>query len=396
MSSKERKEKILKKINKEKNVRSAETKGEGISKVGELMSGTSKTVKKVADKLKMESKPQTDGQDKPVKKAMYSNDKALKDDKIMDKIFKEKGAFKKSQSNEPSDNPFSKLLYNSEKAIRKAVNKFKGMSPDARYKMIGAWVVGLVFLIVVIGIVVSSIGDSKKQAGNQKDDNSKDQVVASADASGDGSGEVVETNPLTVCNNEAIANLVNSYIQALKTADIETLKALDMCQDTYNKDADIKNTSSVVEDYQNITIYTKNGPYVGGVTAYVVTDIKFINIEKTCQGMFQYIIRPQEDGSYKIDTTPTDDIDDDDVENAMVVLSQSEDVLSLIDAVNQQCAADIEADANLKAYVEGTLGNAGNTDSSMAAPEGTTAAPETPTEAPAADDAGQTPEQPAQ
>lgn len=384
MSSKERKEKILKKINKEKNVRTGEAKGSQTGRVEKLMSGTSKTVKKVADKFKTESKQQSMQQNNNIKKAMYSNDKALKDDKIMDKIFKEKGAFKKSQNQEPSDNPFSKFIYQCNKAIKKAVNKFKGMSPDARYKMIGAWVVGLLFLLVVIGIVVSSIGDNKKQAKKEQDKGNK--VAASADASGDGASEVVDTNPLTVCANDTVTNLVQSYIQALKAADIETLKSLDMCQETYKNDADIKNTNAVVEDYQNITIYTKNGPYAGGMTAYVVTDIKFVNIEKTCQGMFQYIIRPQEDGSYKIDTTPSDEIDDDDVENAMVVLSQSEDVLALIDAVNQQCAADIEADANLKAYVEGTLGNAGG--AATTAPADATQA-ETATEATQADAATQ-------
>lgn len=388
MSSKERKEKILKKINKEKNVRSMETKGSKTGRVEDLITGTSKTVKKVADKFKADSKPQSVQQDKNIKKAMYSNDKALKDDKIMDKIFKEKGAFKKSQNQEPSDNPFSKFLYQCNRAIKKVVNKFKGMPPDARYKMIGAWVVGLLFLLIVVGIVVSSISDNKQHAGKDGNKDDKDKVVASADASGDGTSEVVDTNPLTVCGNEAVTNLIQSYIQALKAADIETLKSLDICQDTYKNDADIKNTSAVVEDYQNITIYTKNGPYAGGVTAYVVTDIKFINIDKTCQGMFQYIIRPQEDGSYKIDTTPSDEIDDDDVENAMVVLSQSEDVLTLIDAVNQQCVADIEADANLKAYVEGTLGNAGS--------GAATTAPTDATQADAATEAPQASEQPAQ
>ena len=39
----------------------------------------------------------------------------------------------------------------------------------------------------------------------------------------------------------------------------------------------------------------------------------------------------------------------------MTALSQSEDVLTLIDGVNQQCQADIEADEKLKAYVQGTL-----------------------------------------
>lgn len=41
MSSKERKEKILKKINKEKNVRTGEAKGSQTGRVEKLMSGTS-------------------------------------------------------------------------------------------------------------------------------------------------------------------------------------------------------------------------------------------------------------------------------------------------------------------------------------------------------------------
>ena len=113
-----------------------------------------------------------------------------------------------------------------------------------------------------------------------------------------------------------------------------------------------------VEDYQNIQVYTKNGPYENGVTAYVVTDIKLVGIDKTCQGMFQYIVRPAEDGTLKIDTTPEDDIEDDDVTNAMITLSQSDDVLMLIDSVNQQCENDIASDEKLKEYVNQTFGSA--------------------------------------
>jgi hypothetical protein len=88
--------------------------------------------------------------------------------------------------------------------------------------------------------------------------------------------------------------------------------------------------------------------------------------------MFQYVVRLQEDGSYKIDSTPEDDIDDDTVENAMITLSQSEDVLALIDSVNQQYEADLSADEKLKAFVEGNLQSDASSEASAESTEATT------------------------
>lgn len=330
MDSKKRKEKILKKINKERS-----------------FGATAKSVSPKSTKDAGNNRKVTE------KRPMYSNEKALKEEKLKNKIFKEKDAYQKQKMN-PSTNPvgqtIDKGIQKLKAVIKKIGNKMRGMSPQARYKMIGAWVVCILVVIVIAGIIISSIGSNNKKSGSQS-------AKGDTKASGDATTEEVNENPLTACNNEAVTTLITNYITALRDVNLDAMKALDVYQETYNNEANFKNTASVIEDYRDITIYTKNGPYENGFMTYVVTNIKFKNIDKTCQGMLQYVVRLQEDGSYKIDTTPEDDIEDDDISNALTALSQSEDVLTLIDSVNQQCAADIAADEKLKAYVEGTLEN---------------------------------------
>ena len=330
MNSKQRKEKILKKINKEKE--------------------REKSQKPVERKESV--KP---GRPTPVKKQpAFSNEKALKEEKLIKKISKEKSAYQKEQNGTQSG--AKKVLSKCKKAGKKIKNKWKGMAPDRRYKVIGAWCVVLLVIIVCVGIIGSSIKNSKNE--KRREEAKKDAQQTSVSGDSEATTEAQDTNPLTQCTEGDVYTLVTNYLTALRSADIATLKSLDIYQDSYNKEADFTNTQKVVEDYQNIQVYTKNGPYEDGVTAYVVTDIKLVGIDKTCQGMFQYIIRPAEDGTLKIDTTPEDDIEDDDVTNAMITLSQSDDVLMLIDSVNQQCENDIASDEKLKEYVNQTFGSA--------------------------------------
>lgn len=363
MDSKKRKEKILKKINKERNLGTV---------VG---SGTSKSAGKPSESNNVGKKEKQNKESS--KKAMFSNEKALKEEKLKNKILKEKSAYAKQKQEDT--NPVVKGL---KKAVEKVVsiakkvrNKIKGMSPSSRYKMIGAWVVCLVFIVVVVGIIASSVGKQSRKKEKQS-------AEATTQNAAEETTEAVDDNPLTACNNEAITTLITNYITAMRDVNLDVMKSLDMYQEAYTHEADFKHTANVIEDYKDIAIYTKNGPYENGFMAYVVTNIKFKGVDKTCQGMLQYVVRLQEDGSYKIDTTPEDDIEDDDVSNAMTLLSQSEDVLMLIDSVNQQCEADIEADEKLKAYVEGTLENTGAVPAADNEAATTQAAEET-TEAPA-------------
>lgn len=345
MDNKRRKEKILKKINKDR--------GYGYGSYGNKPKSRDlkfDTPQKI-DLSSMEDMPEIQRiSERPQKKPMYSNKKALGDGKIFNTIQKEKKSYRNSKK-QTSDNPVVQLWYDFLKFVRHWINKIKSMDAVSRYKFFGAWAVVILCIVIVVAIVANSSNGSKKVTKKEKQDTKKVEKTAEEATT----EEVVNDNPLTECTVEAVNTLVSEYLGAMRDVDMDKLKTLDLYQDKYASDTYFKNTANVIEDYTNIKVYVKNGPYENGFMAFVVTDIKFKDIAKTCQGMFEYVVRLQEDGSYKIDTTPDNDIEDDDVANAYMQITRSDDVLALIDSVNQQCQADIASDAELKAYVEGTL-----------------------------------------
>lgn len=343
MDNKRRKEKILKKINKDRGYGSYNSR----PKSRDLKFETPKKV----DLSSTDDMPEIQRiSERPQKKPMYSNEKALGNGKLLNTIQKEKKSYS-NKKNQTSDNPVVQLWYDFLKFVRHWVNKIKSMDSVSRYKFFGAWAVVILCIVIVIAIMANSSNENKKVA--KKDKTDKKQVEKTEEEAT--TQAVVDENPLTECTVDAVNTLVTDYLVAMRDVDMDKMKSLDVYQDKYASDTYFKNTASVIEDYTNVKVYVKNGPYENGYMAFVVTDIKFKDIAKTCQGMFEYVIRQQEDGNYLIDTTPDNDIEDDDAANAYMEITRSDDVLALIDSVNQQCQADIASDAELKAYVEGTL-----------------------------------------
>ncbi len=325
MDSKKRKEKLLNQINKDKRPNMPKNDFKAYQK------GTGSKAKKEAaiksTKPKKESKP------------AYTNDEAL-----MSKIAKEKKAYK-SKSEKSAKNGLDRIKI-------RATNKWNAKSEQDKYKFIGAWVIVLLILIIVGGLLISGVFSNKKS----KDNNDKvvDDKTTEVATEEEVTTEVVDDNPLKVCDNTDVKDLIVKYFTALRDNDIETLKTLDMCQTSYESDSSYKNISKVIEDYTNLDVFTMDGPYESGYLCYVVTDIKFKGVEHTCQGMYRIIVR-REGTEFKIDTTPEDDIEDDDVSDKLTQMALKDDVLELYDKVNAQAQADLEADSKLKEYVTGTL-----------------------------------------
>ena len=278
-----------------------------------------------------------------------------KEDKLKSRIEREKDAYQKSAEDMKEEQIKERLRSVSQGFSSETDAEKNGKSTIMSGSDKKKWIVSAAAIIMLVGVIIIAIAvnssNHKKSAENKKET-----VVTTENATTEGFS-VTDNNPLTLCENEAVTTLITSYIAAMRDVDVEKMRELDLYEGSYDNISNINNTASVVEDYKDITIYTKNGPYVNGLMVYVVTNIKFKNIEKTCQGMFQYVVRKEQDGSYVLDTTPADDIESDEVSNNLIAIGQSEDVLTLIDGVNQQCQADIEADENLKAYVQGTLQN---------------------------------------
>ncbi len=348
MDSKKRKEKLLNQINKDKRPNMPKSDFKPYQK------GTGSKAKKEAavKSFAKGSKPKKEA------KPAYTNDEAL-----MSKIAKEKKAYK-SRSEKSAKNGFDRFKI-------RATNKWNAKSDQDKYKFIGAWVIVLLIVIIVGGLLISGVFSNKKS----KKDNDKiaeETKTTEEVTEEEATTEFVDDNPLKVCDNTDVKDLIVKYFTALRDNDIETLKSLDMCQTSYESSSSYNNISKVIEDYTNLDVFTMNGPYDGGYLAYVVTDIKFKGVEHTCQGMYRIVVR--RDGSeFKVDTTPEDDIEDDDASDLLTQMSLKEDVLELYDKVNAQAQADLEADAKLKEYVTGTLkGSSSSSGTSETASENAT------------------------
>ncbi|MCR4717421.1 MAG: hypothetical protein K5656_09585 [Lachnospiraceae bacterium] len=331
MDSRKRKEKLLNQINKDKKS----------SKKVSYKSSKSIDIPVKVDNVSKASNSKKAKEAKPA----FSNDEALKN-----RISKEKSAYNKSKD--------AKNATGVSRLMIRTKNKWNAKSDQEKYKFIGAWVVVILLAVIVVALLINGISSNKNKSDTKLAN--KNEAVTEETASDSTEEEAAsedakeDLNPLVISTDDRVNELVNKYLTALRDNDLDALKALDKYQDAYESGSTYKNLAGVIEDYTNITTYVKKGPYEGGFVAYIVTDIKFKGIEHTCQGMYRYVIVKDGD-DYYIDTTPEDDIEDDDISTELTNISMSYDVLDLYDSVNKQAQADMEEDEDLKTFVNEKL-----------------------------------------
>lgn len=224
--------------------------------------------------------------------------------------------------------------------------KYDRVDSKNKKKMLLLWIAFAVLCVVVVCVVAIGNGDKNK----------KDKQVKTTELSPDsevkGEESTTESNALQENANADVANLVTTYLTAMQNCDFAAMQAIDMNAEGYQDTTAFTNAQAIVESYNNPVIYTKAGPYDGGYVAYAVVEIKFRNINQTCHGMYQYVIRPNADGALMIDTSTDVEVD---ISNKLATIAGDEDVLALIDSVNKQEQADLAADPALNEFVTGTL-----------------------------------------
>lgn len=104
--------------------------------------------------------------------------------------------------------------------------------------------------------------------------------------------------------------LIEKYYQASADGDSETISQIYKgLEDTELLKAVA--ASDYIEDYQNITVYTKHGPVAGSYVAYVYNEVKLFDYEKAIPGLETFYICTDEDGQLYmngdiVDTTEID------------------------------------------------------------------------------------------
>lgn len=149
-------------------------------------------------------------------------------------------------------------------------------------------------------------------------------------------------------NVPEVSTVLEQYYTALGARDINGLFAV-TDNLTAEEQAQIE-AESDVESYGDVKAYTISGPSDGTYIAFVSSRCKYLGINQTLPMLSEYYLYTKEDGSLKI----MDDTDSDAaVTEAMKAALENEEVKNLIEQVQNDYQNALDADASLRAYVEG-------------------------------------------
>ena len=140
--------------------------------------------------------------------------------------------------------------------------------------------------------------------------------------------------------------LMNRFFKALADGDMDTIVALR----DYNDDTSLityEKRSEYLEEYTNITCYTKPGLEENSYFVYVSYDAKLQDIDTMAPGLTAYYVYTAEDGSLKIDGDMESK-----VEAAFKLVTNQDDVVDLYNRIDVNYNAAITSDEALGTFME--------------------------------------------
>lgn len=214
------------------------------------------------------------------------------------------------------------------------------LSDNLRYILLGLAIILVIVLAFFAVKLVSGLGKTEKPVETESQQKAVDLETE------DQSGSESETSDPLVQNDPAILEIVQKYYAAVGSKDIETLKQIVETLD--EKDQQAIESNDVIESYNNISVYSKNGPVEGSYVAYVYYEGKLAGFETAVPSLMGLYLCTRDDGSLYVA-----DWDGDETVKAFIEKQKSEsDVKELIDRVNQACQDAEASDPELKAYMD--------------------------------------------
>lgn len=144
---------------------------------------------------------------------------------------------------------------------------------------------------------------------NQRDTLEKEAEAAALAAAEQQTEEEVQEMPVYDLEENAypeVNNVVRAYYDAQASGDMDTVSSLN----TYLNDIQkikVEELSKYIESYPELNVYTKPGLTENTYVAYVCSEVKFYDLEKTIPGMQTYYIGQDENGNYYINNGTYDD-----------------------------------------------------------------------------------------
>lgn len=143
-----------------------------------------------------------------------------------------------------------------------------------------------------------------------------------------------------------ICNAVRAYYDAQANGDVEVISSMNSYLNDIEK-LRLEQLSKYIDTYVDINVYTKPGMSDNSYVAYVTSNVKFTDMEKTLPGMQAYYIEGREDGGYNI----SDGTYDETVYDYIKKITLQDDVVVLNNKVASEYNSLISDDVEMNEFV---------------------------------------------
>lgn len=197
----------------------------------------------------------------------------------------------------------------------------------------------IVVLIILIGAILSKDAPEEEISLSADMSVSEDVPAVSSDAI------PVTTEELKEDAYPEVTALITDYFAARQEED---LKAKNTIRNSLGsrEAAKIEARNIYVQEYRDLKVYTKPGPYEGSYIAFVVYELKLKDWEKTAPGLIALLICRDDDGLYVFTGTLEKQAAD-----YIREVSSQDDVTALISKVDNEYNEILDSDADFAAYM---------------------------------------------
>lgn len=233
------------------------------------------------------------------------------------------------------------ILMKSEKFVKLSKffsEKTKGKINEHNLMYVGGGLAVVVVLIIVL-IILGAQGCAK---GSENVNETTGTLESVSGETGETFMNEVSEDPLQENAYPEINQMISTYFAAVADGDVETVRAIEQPLSDM-KELTISARSEYIEEFENIIVYTKDGPTAGSYIVFAYNEIRFYNVETTAAAVYTFYVKMDENQNYYIYNGEINEAEEEYINS---IIAQ-DDVMDLFDRVNVKFQEAVDADEEL-------------------------------------------------
>jgi len=252
---------------------------------------------------------------------------------------------KNSEKNRSDSDKGQDKKKSGKKKSNKKWNRFNKLISDIikyfKKNKISAYAIAATAVMLIVVIIIL-IGVSKK---NREDGGNVVNLSENAAVSTDGNVEVTQ-QALQQDAYPDVTNFVALYLSARASDNEDSLRASDVNIDDIEL-VKIRVTSEYIENYENVSCYTKPGPYDNSYIVYAVYDVKLYNWDVLAPALMTLLVCTDEEGGLYIYSGNLDE----NIANYISQVSEQTDVKDLMTKIDAQYHEVLDENIEYSDYI---------------------------------------------